>query len=63
MSYARLPKILVVQLKRMKVSEGRRVKIHKAINAKAQLLTPELTSQMMREMKKLCRRDLTNAMI
>ena len=38
-------------------------KIHKAINAKAQLLTPDMTSQMMREMNKICRRDLINAMI
>ena len=38
-------------------------KIQKAINAKAQLLTPDLTPQMMREMKKLCRCDLINAMM
>ena len=38
-------------------------KIQKAITAKAQLLTPDLTPQMMREMKKLCRRDLINAMM
>ena len=38
-------------------------KIQKAITAKAQLLTPDLTPQMMREMKKLCRRDLINAMV
>ena len=38
-------------------------KIQKAITAKAQLLTPDLTPQVMREMKKLCRRDLINAMM
>ena len=38
-------------------------KIQKAITAKAQLLTPDLTPQMMRGMKKLCRRDLINAMM
>ena len=38
-------------------------KIQKAITAKAQLLTPDLTPQMMREMKKLCRCDLINAMM
>ena len=38
-------------------------KIQKAITAKEQLLTPDLTPQMMREMKKLCHRDLINAMM
>ena len=38
-------------------------KIQKAITAKEQLLTPDLTPQMMREMKNLCRCDLTNAMM
>ena len=38
-------------------------KIQKAITAKAQLLTPDLTPQMMRKMKNLCCRDLINAMI
>ena len=38
-------------------------KIQKAITAKEQLLTPDLTPQMMREMKRLCHRDLINAMM
>ena len=38
-------------------------KIQKAITAKAQLLTPDLTPQMRREMKKLCGVDLINAMM
>ena len=38
-------------------------KIQKAITAKEQLLTPDLTPQMRREMKKLCGVDLINAMM
>ena len=37
--------------------------IQQAVTAKEQLLNPDLTPQMMREMKKLCRCDLINAMM